>query len=51
MSHKYHKKGLIAAAVSALVLGTLLSWATIYERSRNFDEPQTTGSVVAQKRP
>jgi hypothetical protein len=44
MSYKSDKKGLVAAAAFALALGTLVSWGTIYGRSRSLVEPQTTGS-------
>jgi hypothetical protein len=52
MSYKSHKKGLLAAAVGALVLGTLVSWGALYELSRkpNSDD-QTVGSAAFQQRP
>jgi len=47
MSYKSDKKGLVVVAVSALVLGTLLSWGALYGLSRNFEpDGQTTGSAV-----
>jgi len=52
MSYKSDKKGLVVVAVSALVLGTLLSWGALYGLSRNFEpDGQTTGSAVFPRRP
>ena len=52
MSYKSGKAGLVAAAVSALVIGTLLSGGALYGLTRNFGpDGQTTGSAVFPPRP
>jgi hypothetical protein len=42
MCYSYHKRGLIAAAVGALVLGMLVSWSALYGLKPNPDS-QTVG--------
>jgi hypothetical protein len=52
MSYKYHKKGLLAAAVGALVLGMLVSWGALYELGRKPNsDGQTVGSAAFQPHP
>jgi hypothetical protein len=52
MSYKSGKAGLVVAAVSALVFGTLLSWGALYGFTRNFEpDGQTIGSAVFPHRP
>jgi hypothetical protein len=52
MSYDYHKKGLLAAAVGALVLGTLVLCGALYELSgKSNSDSQTVGSAVSQSRP
>ena len=52
MSYDSHKKGLLAATVGALVLGTLVLWGTLYELSgKSNSDSQTVGSAASQQRP
>jgi hypothetical protein len=52
MSHDYHKKGLLAAAAGAVVLGTLVLWGALYELSgKSNSDGQTVSSAASQKRP
>jgi len=45
MSYDSHKKGLLAATVGALVLGTLVLWGTLYELSGKSNSDSQNGRL------